>query len=92
MNHEPEDSGIRSAEEIDTGEPIAALAQFEHDTSSDLIVRVRRTIQRRTTVGQLTYFATSTPLVVLKEFWLLLNRQLEPVDTRKDINHGEKAY
>ena len=60
-------------EEIDPGEPIAELAHFEQDTSSDLIVRTRRAIQRRTVVGQLTPFATTMPLVVLREFWLVFN-------------------
>jgi hypothetical protein len=63
---------MRDDEEIDPGEPIAALAKFEHDTSSRLVVRVRRTIQRRTTVGQLTSFSAEMPLVVLREFWLIL--------------------
>ena len=60
-------------EEIDPGEPITELAHFEQDTSSDLIVRTRRAIQRRTVVGQLTSFAATMPLVVLREFWLVFN-------------------
>jgi hypothetical protein len=62
-----------AGQEIDPGEPIAALAQFEEDTSSDLIVRTRRTIQRRTVIGQLTSFAATMPLAVLREFWQVLN-------------------
>ena len=58
-------------EEIDPGEPIAALAQFEQDTSSDLIGRTRRTIQRRTVVAQLTSFAATMPIIVFREFWLV---------------------
>jgi hypothetical protein len=58
-------------EEIDPAEPIAALAQFEQDTSSDLIVRTRRSIQRRTVVAQLTSFAAIMPIVVIREFWLV---------------------
>ena len=64
---------MRVGEEIDPGEPIAELAHFEQDISSDLIVRTRRAIQRRTVVGQLTSFAATMPLVVLREFWLVFN-------------------
>jgi hypothetical protein len=58
-------------QEIDLGDPIAALAQFEEDTSSDLIVRTRHDIQRRTIVAQLTSFAATMPLIVIREFWLV---------------------
>jgi hypothetical protein len=64
---------MKVGDEIDPGEPIAALGEFELDTSRDLIVRTRRTIQRRTVVAQLTSFAATMPLVVLREFWLVFN-------------------
>jgi hypothetical protein len=72
MSDEHEESGMRDEEDIDPGEPIAALAKFEHNTSSDLVARVRRAIQRRTAVGQLTSFSTTMPLVLLKEFCSML--------------------
>jgi hypothetical protein len=65
---------MKVGEEIDPGDPIAALGRLELDTSSDLIVRTRHTIQRRTVIAQLTFFAATMPLVVLREFWLALNR------------------
>jgi hypothetical protein len=92
MSDEPEDSEMRDDEEIDPGEPIAALAKFEHDTSSHLVVRVRRTIQRRTTVGQLTSFSAETPLVVLRELWLILIDRVNPIGMRKDPSHEAETF
>jgi hypothetical protein len=74
--HEPEPSRKGGGAEMDAGEPIRALAQFEVATAADLLIRVRRKIQRRTTVGHLTSFAAGAPLVVLREFWELLNDQV----------------
>jgi hypothetical protein len=87
MSDDPEDSEMEGGGEIDPGEPIAALAGFEHDASSDLVVRIRHTIQLRTAVGQLTSFSVNTPLVVLRELWLILGDQLDPIGTRKDAGH-----
>jgi hypothetical protein len=78
-------------EEVDPGEPITELANFDHDASTGLLTRVRRAIQRRTTVAQLTSFSASVPLVVLKELWLVLVGQLGPKGVRKDVRHGEKT-
>ena len=89
--NQSENSEIRNGQEMDLGEPIAILAQFEHDISSELIGRIRRDVQRRTTAGHLTSFATSLPLVVLKEFWLVLNEQVGPLESRKDIGYGEET-
>jgi hypothetical protein len=86
-----EDAEMGDDEEIDPGEPIAALAKFEHDTSSRLVVRVRQTIQRRTTVGQLTTFSAEMPLAVLREFWVILAAQLDPTGMRKDSRHGAET-
>jgi hypothetical protein len=79
------------AEEIDPGEPIAQLARFEQETSSGLIARIRRSIQRRSTVAQLTTFSASVPMVVLKEFWLILIGQFGQRSARKDVAHGEET-
>jgi hypothetical protein len=59
-------------EEVDAGEPITELAGFEHDVSARFMSRIRHAIQRRTTAVQFTSFALDLPLVVLKEFWLML--------------------
>jgi hypothetical protein len=91
MNNEREDSQVRDAEEIDLGEPIAALAGFERDVSSNLATRIRRTIHRRITVGQVASFSASIPLLVLKEFWAILMSRPGPVGTRKDASHGKKT-
>jgi hypothetical protein len=72
MKDRSEGSETRIDEDIDPGEPIAALAQLKTDTSSDLIVRTRRAIHRRATAAHLTSFAATMPLVVLREFWLVL--------------------
>jgi len=78
-------------EDIDVGEPVAELAAFEHDASGALLVRVRRAIQRRTAVAQLTSFSASVPLIVLREFWSILIEQFNPNSVRKDGTHGEKT-
>ena len=88
---DPTANGIPDGEEVDPGEPIAELANFDHDASTGLLTRVRRTIQRRTTVAQLTSFSANVPLVVLKELWLVLIGQLGPKGVRKDVTHGEKT-
>jgi hypothetical protein len=90
MSEEPLGEG-QGREEEDMGEPVAELAAFEHDVSAALLVRIRRAIQRRTAVAQLTSFSASVPLVVLREFWLILIEQLNPNSVRKDGGHGEKT-
>jgi hypothetical protein len=90
MSEEPLGEG-QGGQEVDMGEPIAELAAFEHDASAALLVRIRRAIQRRTAVGQLTSFSASVPLMVLREFWLILIEQLNPNGVRKDGRRGEKT-
>jgi hypothetical protein len=63
---------MRLPEEPDRVEAIAELAQFEEDTSADLVVRTRRAIHRRTVFGHFTSFATTIPLLVLREVWEVL--------------------
>jgi hypothetical protein len=91
MKNEREESQVRDAEEIDLGEPIAALAGFERDVSSNLASRIRRTIHRRITAGQVASFSASIPLLVLREFWSIVMGRLNPVGTRKDASHGKKT-
>ncbi len=73
------------AEEVDPGEPIAALAGFEHDVSTGLLGRIRRTIGRRTTAAQVTLFALDMPFVVLREFWLIVMELFDSNKTGKDV-------
>jgi hypothetical protein len=82
---------MQNGEGVDPGEPLVALAKFEHDTSSDLLTRIRRAIQRRTTAAQLASFSASVPLLVLREFWLILVERFNPKDKRKDARHGEET-
>jgi hypothetical protein len=85
MSDRPEDP------EIELGEPIAALARFEHDVSSSLVTRIRRTVQWRTDVGQLASFSVTVPLVMLRELWFVLINRPNPRRVRKEPSHGGKT-
>ena len=91
MSDKPEDSEIEVEEEIDPGEPLAALVRLEHDVSKDFLTRIRHTVQRRTSARQLASFAISIPLVLLREFWLILINRPDPLGIRKDASHGDKT-
>jgi len=91
MNDESQESETRSAEEIDPGEPISSLAGFGHDVSGGLVTRIRRSIQRRMTVGQLASFSVSIPLVLLSEFWAIVITRPKPVGLRKESDDGEET-
>jgi hypothetical protein len=71
-------------EEVDPGEPVTELAGFEHDVSARFMSRIRQAIQRRTTAAQFTSFAFDLPLVVLKEFWLIMVGQFDSRKVEKD--------
>jgi hypothetical protein len=95
MNDGTQGSGMQDDEAVDLvdlGEPIAALARFDHEASTDLLTRIRRTIQRRSAAAQLTSFSWNAPLMVLKEFWLILIEQLNPQSTGKDGRDGRKTF
>jgi hypothetical protein len=92
MSAERAGSDPEDGEQADPGEPIAALAEFEHDASTGLVARIRRTIQRRTTAAQLTSFSWSVPSLVLREFWLMLIDQFSPKSAGKDGGHGGKTF
>jgi hypothetical protein len=86
-----EDAKMRTAQESDSGEPIPALAELEHHASSDLLSRIRHSIQRRTALGQLSSFSVDIPMLVLKEFWSILIDCLNSKDARKDRRFGKKT-
>jgi hypothetical protein len=90
MSDKPEVPETGVVGEIDLGERILALAALEHEASSGLIIRIRRSIQRRTTLRQVTSFSLSMPLVVLREFWFILTSRPNP-GIRKDSRDGEKT-
>jgi hypothetical protein len=77
--------------EIDPGEPIGQLSNFEHHASEHLLTRIRRAIQRRSTLAHLTSFSASVPLVIFKEFWLILIELLGQKSARKDVIHGKET-
>jgi hypothetical protein len=89
MTGPPRDENDENA--IDPGEPIRELANFEHQASDGLLARIRRAIQRRSAVAQLTSFSAIVPLVVLRELWLILIAQLGPKSARKDVPHGKET-
>ena len=91
MSDGPADSERQDGEEVDPGEPIAVLAELDDEASTDLLTRIRRTIQRRTAAAQLASFSWSAPLMVLKEVWLILIEQLNPKSTGKDGRDGGKT-
>jgi hypothetical protein len=91
MNNKREDSRVRDTEEIDPGEPIAALARFEHDVSSGLARRIRHTVQWRTNVSQLASFSAAIPLLVLRELWSVLISRPYPKDIRKEDGDGSET-
>ena len=84
MSDGPMTPGFHGSEEIDPGVPIDQLASFERDVSTGFLGRIRRRIQRRTTVSQLVSFSWSVPILVLLEFWIALADQLSPKSVRKD--------
>jgi len=87
-----EGTGMQNADKIDPGEPIPALAHLEQEASRNLIVQIRRSIQRRTTVGQLAAFSVRIPLLMLKESWSVLIPRPDPRNVRKGGGpHGEEA-
>lgn len=71
-------------EEIDPGEPIGPLANFEYDTSSDFLNRIRRSIYRRVAVSQVATFSWNAPFLIFLEFWLTLADHVFPKTSRKD--------
>ena len=92
MSDGPADFEMQDGEEVDAGEPIALLAEFDHEASTDLLTRIRRTIQRRTAAAQLTSFSWNAPLVVMREFWLMFIEQLNPKGAGKDGRDGRKTF
>jgi hypothetical protein len=73
-----------NGKDLDPGEPVGVLATLEHEPSANFLGRIRRTIQRRTSVSQIASFSWNIPFVILMEFWLMLTEQLNPKGPRKE--------
>ena len=82
---------MEGGEEVDAGEPVTELAAFEQAVSGRLISRVRHAIQRRTTTAHVTSFAFHLPLLLLKEFWLVMMGQFDSKKVEKDARNEGKA-
>jgi hypothetical protein len=91
VNGIPEGTAVQDPDKIDPGYPIPALANLEQEASRNLIVQVRRSIQRRSTLGQLVAFSVRIPLLMLKEVWSVLIPRPDPRNVRKGGPHGEEA-
>ena len=87
MNEQSENPEMPQDKEIDPGEPIAALAGFEGNTSPGFMMRVRRKIQRRTTTAQVASFTWNVPSIVLLELWRVLIQLLQ----LKDVEKGSRT-
>jgi hypothetical protein len=91
MSNGAADPGMHGGEEVDPGEPVTELTEFEQDVSARLMSRIRHAIQRRTTAAQLTSFAFHLPLVLLKELWLTMMGQFNSKKVEKDAGNEGKA-
>jgi hypothetical protein len=91
MSNGAADPPMDGGEEVDPGEPVTELAAFEHDVSARLMSRIRHAIQRRTTAAHLTSFAFHLPLVLLKEFWMVMMGQFDLKKVEKDPRNEGKA-
>lgn len=58
------------------GEPVAALATLEQDTSPQFVAIVRKKIHRRTTVSQFMGFSWNFPRMLLLELVRMLGEIL----------------
>ncbi len=85
------DSNGNEAGDVDPGEPIAQLAGFEYDVSVGLLERIRRAIGRRTTAAQVTSFALDMPVVLLKQFWVIVTQIFNSKSTERRPGDEGKA-
>ncbi len=84
-------AGTPGGDDVDPGEPIKELASFEHDVSARLISSIRGAIQSRTTGAHLTSFAFHLPMVLFKEFWLMMMVPFNSKKVNKDAGNEGKA-
>lgn len=87
MSEHSEKREAHEDEDVDPGEPIVALADFEQSTSPSFMMRVRRKIQRRTTTAQVASFTWNVPSIVLLELWRILIQLLQ----LKDVEKGSRT-
>lgn len=67
-DQETPDQPDDSAEDTDTGEPIAMLRNFGEEPTAGFLTRIRGSIQRRMLSSQLAEISWFTPVLVLFEF------------------------
>ena len=72
MSDDPNNSVWRGGQEVDPGEPVRVLTDFEQETSPTFLTRIRRTIHRRTATSHVASFSWNVPSVVLLELWISL--------------------
>jgi hypothetical protein len=73
--------------EVETGEPIAALADLTRQPSPNFVSRVRRKVERRTVTGQFLSLAWHLPASVLMEVVKMIFESFGP---RKDRIGGSR--
>ncbi len=72
MSDDPNNSMWHGGQDVDPGEPVRVLTDFEHKTSPTFLTRIRRTIHRRTAASHVASFSWNVPSVVLLELWTSL--------------------
>lgn len=74
----------RGDDETDPGAPVDILAGFEYAPSPTFLGRVRRSIYRRSAVSQVASFSWNAPLLIFREFWIVLAELFFPKSAGKD--------
>jgi hypothetical protein len=70
-------------DDVETGEPIAALSGIEVAPSPGFLARLRNRIERRTVTSQVASFAWHVPVAVLYEFLSMVFAFVGPQGDRK---------
>jgi hypothetical protein len=71
------------SEPIETGEPIAPLAELDQDVSAQFLQGVRKKIYRRTAANQVVAFSWNLPKVILLELLMLVVHMVSGPDKEK---------
>jgi hypothetical protein len=83
MDRETPDQPDDSAEDRDTGEPIAMLRDFGEEPTAGFLARIRGSIQRRMLTSQLAEISWFAPVMVLFEFVKFFFAFFESVSGRR---------